>query len=772
MFFPATARPILVLGCLLPATWATAQESVAKNRFANPGFEFGSSGWQVQKGGKTDARFAADGTCAHTGGHSALVTIGDVEEWGAQFGQSVDAGSKGETYTFAVLAKSVAKPVVVTLQIERGAKPWDRVAKSRSFTLTKGDWAELHVTFTVDKPFPQGWFAYVSCTEPNSQFRVDTFRLYQGDYVPYEEAQRSRATDVEVRLFDTRVSSSAPFAADVFAKRARWTKVPEDETDHSFEGDAVFTNDRIAVALRGGAPGAEVYSKGEAGPILRAVLAPAAEGPEVRLTGTAIVDNTPGVVAVDATFTTAEAKTFVLRYELEMGQVFVTTEARGGTGALHVRAPSRFVVLPDFFADDLVVDATEIPVDQADLPSENFLLWMLPDRQAMVMSVSSSRAGDARINVSGEGEDRWIDGCRLRYGDQGKIWVAVIAAPDVWTVHQVAPDDAGREIRLDWTAPYPAQWRVDWRRDDRLTGSWEMVIEKPNGSFEKHGWFGRPVALATDRKRWTTVLGWFEYPCWLDQEGRGHLQPFKKRIRFRGPAVVYPINRVAATPLSAYTVVDVMRATLGVGPCEYILDVEGQGSAMKGRATCAMRDALNPIYAAGRQRHNRETIERALDEVLVFVTHIRGRIDAYVDFGHALVDYLDQEKQAHPELADFCTEMETLARVIDQRFEAREEKIRTPRYVADLTERFRDTLLDYEGPDASEKCKEITGAIVVVGGNQDELVGECRMAVKVLRQRAGLAMAVDPRVATIATEIRRRTQQVLRNAASYEAPRH
>jgi hypothetical protein len=116
--------------------------------------------------------------------------------------------------------------------------------------------------------------------------------------------------------------------------------------------------------------------------------------------------------------------------------------------------------------------------------------------------------------------------------------------------------------------------------------------------------------------------------------------------------------------------------------------------------------------------------------------------------------------------------METLARAIDERFEARKEKIRTPQYVADLTDKFRRTLLDYEGPDAEAKCKEITRAIVVVGGNQDELVGECRVAAKVLRQRAGLAMALDPRVAQIATEIRRRTQQVLRNASSYEAPRH
>ena len=42
-----------------------------------------------------------------------------------------------------------------------------------------------------------------------------------------------------------------------------------------------------------------------------------------------------------------------------------------------MEAPCRFAVMPDFFADDIVVDATELPVAQADLPSDNFLLHLL-----------------------------------------------------------------------------------------------------------------------------------------------------------------------------------------------------------------------------------------------------------------------------------------------------------------------------------------------------------------------------------------------------------
>ena len=98
--------------------------------------------------------------------------------------------------------------------------------------------------------------------------------------------------------------------------------------------------------------------------------------------------------------------------------------------------------------------------------------------------------------------------------------------------------------------------------------------------------------------------------------------------------------------------------------------------------------------------------------------------------------------------------------------------IATPEYATKLVEEFRATLLDYEGDDALAKCQKLTAGFTQIGGHQDHLVGECRVAVKMLRQKAALAMAVDPRTAVVAKEIRRRTQAMLRNPTSYEAPRH
>jgi hypothetical protein len=102
----------------------------------------------------------------------------------AQFGQKVSAGQVGKTYTLAVFVKRVGDPVTLRLEIERAGQPWDRVVRGED-TLVEGEsWKELHITFRMDKPFPEGWQAYVHCGQEGARFRTDSFRLYEGPHVP------------------------------------------------------------------------------------------------------------------------------------------------------------------------------------------------------------------------------------------------------------------------------------------------------------------------------------------------------------------------------------------------------------------------------------------------------------------------------------------------------------------------------------------------------------------------------------------------------------
>lgn len=124
------------------------------------------------------------------GRQSALLTMATVP-W-CQFGQKVKAGRTGKTYTFVAFVKPLGKPATVRLEIERSASPWDRALRGPDTSLPLGRWTELHATFTVDKAYPEGWSAYVHCAQPEGRLRLDSFRLYEGKYVPGRSREPGR----------------------------------------------------------------------------------------------------------------------------------------------------------------------------------------------------------------------------------------------------------------------------------------------------------------------------------------------------------------------------------------------------------------------------------------------------------------------------------------------------------------------------------------------------------------------------------------------------
>jgi hypothetical protein len=578
-----------------------------------------------------------------------------------------------------------------------------------------------------------------------------------------------------ITVWDTGRPSAKNLAPAALAGKNDWTVLAPGTAVDSFKGDAVLGNGRIVAVLRKQDSAVEVHAVKPDGAVarLRLRLLTAAGEPAERLEGVALVENTRGGACLEATFKTAKGTKVAGKFRIKRGDLTIQAEPGTGAGKLRVECPGRFGVLPDFFADDITIDATRLPLGVVDLPSENFILHLTGEGDALALCVFENRQRDIQVTLSGAGDRRVITGSEIGFEGK-KIWVALLEAPQIWHARELKPTDAGKIIPLDWKMPFLAQWRVDFTRSNDLTDSWEMLLPETNGGYIKPPWLGSGEQhLDQNRERWNTVLGTYPYPCWSDLDRRGYLQPLKRKIlQLQGPMLVYPINRVKQTPLDIYTVVDVMRNTLGVGPCEHILDLEGQKSEYKGMATCGVRDTLTPIYQNNQQKQKRAKVDRTLDDGLTFVKHIRSRITRYVEFGKKMRQYLAEQKKVHPELADFIDTMDKLTGEIDERVAARVDKIKTPEHVARMNEDFRKRVLDYEGPDALKRCQAYTHALVEIGHHQDELSGECRWVVKTLRQRAGILMALDPRVAPIASEIRARTQEALRNPADHEGARH
>ncbi|MBN1442259.1 MAG: hypothetical protein JXA90_06095 [Planctomycetes bacterium] len=596
--------------------------------------------------------------------------------------------------------------------------------------------------------------------------------------------------------------SAAPLSAAAIEEQEGWAVISRGEMPAAFEGDAVVSNGRILVVARKEDPAVELYSLGSGAAVLRARLLLLAEDgdPAARLERAALVESTRGAASLEVVYGSDEHPAIGAKLRIKRGEIAVETTPGAGAGRLRVECPARFVLLPDFFADDILIDACAVKPDSIELPSENFLLHLTGGGDAIAMCVFENSEQEVRTFLGGEGEARAATASEIRFAEERKIWVALMESPGIWHARAIEPADAGRVLPLGWKAPFVAEWRVDFTRDSELTDSWEMLVPDEKGSgYLKPSWLpagpegnppsrtstgeidvrayqsGGPASarLGDDRKRWTTVIGWFEYPCWSDREGMGYLQPLKhKKIAFRGPAVIYPINRLAGTPIETYTVVDIVRNTLGVGPCQYILDVENQRQEHVGRATCHVRSLLDEIYKKGQQKAKREEIDEYLDDGLAFVTHIRGRIDQYVEFGREVRKYIEKQKAVHPELAEFLAEMNGLAAEFDERIGARRELIKTPGFVARMNDDFREKLIDDTSPDVLAKLKAYTDALTRLGGNQDELVGECRWIARTLRQRAGIRMATDPACAPVAEAIREMARKALLKPSAYEAARH
>ncbi len=611
-----------------------------------------------------------------------------------------------------------------------------------------------------------------------------------------------------VAAWDTGAESAQPLTLESSNPNPAWKKA-----EGAPKGDLVVTNGRLLAVARKQGAGLELYTLRSGKPLYRSRLQLAS----TPLDKIELTDVGRGGAVVELSWKGASA-----RFRLAKGQPFVEAQALAGDAPLRIDCPGRFVLLPDFFADDILVDARRLPVDRAELPSENFVLHFSGDHDAIVMGVFENRDQDVRVTLAGKDQERRITGSEIAFGQKGrKIWVSVLEGPGLWHSVDVGPEDKKKIIPLEWKMPFVAQWRCDYTRKDDLTDSWDLLLPAPDGDgFIKPSWInqdgkisdpsktatgevdpdaykpGGPASdrLGPDRKRWTTVLGSVPYPCWTDAGRNGFLQPLDhKKVLFSGPVLIYPMNRLAETPLEWYTPVDIVRNTLGVGPCQYLLDVEGQKQEHVGRATCHVRTLLNATYGAGQQKAKRKEIENYLQDGLDFVTHIRNRVLAYVDFGRELRTFLASQREAHAELKDAIESLETIAKEIDSRVEAhldamkknprlapfaaevaaRNEETTPPALAAALNRTFLKTLLDYDGADWKDRLKkEYTDPLTAIGGAQDEMVGECRWVVKALRQKAGILMASDPKVAPLAAEVRARTQKILRGGAAYEGARH
>ena len=564
-----------------------------------------------------------------------------------------------------------------------------------------------------------------------------------------------RETSSRMALWDTRTVSDRG-EVDLGGKTG-WVRVESGTTAHLLTGDVVVENERLVA----------IFCRHSAGPLIcprspgakeidRSRLVPVAPGgePGARLGEITIRKNDKSGVSLEVSSHKPGGQDLCVVYSLGRGQQFLECKPMRGAARIRIEAAMRFAVIPDFFGADMVFDPRSYPQSRLIIPPENFVMGLLEGQNTIVMSVWPTADQEAELVLAGAKEDRRIRTMEIAFNGKS-VYMAVLHAPGIWHEHRLQEPYADRDLSLGWSRPFPAKWRANFccqRRND----SWD---------FQNH---------RTDT--WIYLYAAIVWPCWFNSEA-GFVRFSRRFITVKGRiecVLVYPSDRTQDTPLATFTPVDIVRNTLGVGPCEYVLDREGlQGRSVQagrknfGRGVCDTTSPIEHLFIQGVEVRESALVGHLVDDILADISAINGRVQEFRRFGAELgrlIAALPRSGTAD----QLMGEAEKNVKEIETLYQAKLPTIKNPAHAAQIGRRIKE-LASRSDPENLGECKDLTRELRDIGGTQHRMVGDYRVMVKRLRQEAGILGAEDPSTAQLAEKIRKLGGQVLRKKYSVEA---
>ena len=578
---------------------------------------------------------------------------------------------------------------------------------------------------------------------------------------------------------------------------------------------AELANKSLRMVAQPGQPGVAVYLKSDASSkrMELALLATGAAKSE-SISKAEVVKSASGRSLLRVSAGSAEA-------EFTLGTSgFVKVTPGKNASSVEVRTGARYAVLPDFFADDVVFDPAHLAMPTLTVPAENFLLHFIEGGNTLVMCIWPGRlkqaetkdAAEPQVDLlfAGEGKTRRIAASRIEFQNK-PIYAGIIEQKGLWQDEDATALPTYKPSAIAWKRPFEARWRGDF-----IVAEGKRLADWParNQSFDfqstakvrtEKWWEGgddpldaRFFATTTQSnlklaKWWEkgdenapqiwqeSIADFFIYPSvFKGDETRLCLYADKKardKPHVYERVLIYPLGRVPATPLNVFTPVDLMRETLGQGPCEYILDLAGVKPRPIGgdrpilsHATCGLwNDHIKPIASALKKKPdgNFEPLDeptkahliQALEEMWYFVHAIHDRLREYKQWGADMDAFCKQEAAKNPKvkvIADL-----TLANLDRLNSDLARHKFEGPGSEAYWKDRVPELIQlvkanQYADLGTISKIRDL-------GNNQDERVSRCRQHVKAVLQEIVFQDTADPAARAFAAEVRDRCHRMLRN---------
>ena len=416
----------------------------------------------------------------------------------------------------------------------------------------------------------------------------------------------------------------------------------------------------------------------------------------------------------------------------------------------------RYGLLPSFVGTDLLYAPRQMQgSNDFNVPSTQWLVGLVDGNDSMLVAVWESDTQAVALGLSGDGDNRMIDTVRIATTNAG-FSLSVIEHTNIWHQKALKEEWLAQYVPIEWQRPFQARWMCQFF----VRPSTKPTFRQPNL------FYSFPAAYARTR-HWGV---WFEdtnfYPFYFD--GLRTMLHFDKTYVPNGDALIYFLEPAAS---DLYSPCEIVEQALGHEKAQSLFSFDAYqlrklsystpDEFIYDRPVCATTTRLNSI-----KHQDKATVGVNLATHLYeFIREIRGRIDQYGVFLADMRSYLETQKTAHPELADYITEMDNIA----AEAQGRSKLVYTTPLPAVLekTEKIKKLLI--EGTDDGFTF----GALDCRGtaGGQDDLCRHYNRFVMQWVQTAASKCGDSPQKAAIAKHIWDQSREILQRPTRWESRR-
>ncbi len=575
----------------------------------------------------------------------------------------------------------------------------------------------------------------------------------------------------------------APLAKEAAVQdRSAWTVVPSDlltlEKDppkassdpgyygraYAFKGDAVVENRHFAAVLRSGKGQLELYSKPEANPAeldprlmpigarIAELVPMGASKPPDATSRVELIRNAADEVVLQVFFASNNQSESSISFAFNKTEVIAVNPATPLRG-ITLRTAMAYGIAPSFVGDDLLFSPADYPAgNQLWIAAEHLFLGLLDGESAELVLIWPNGGQHLNVEPGAERQGGHVFESLNFENDGQPLYLAVVQAPGLWHRQVLDAGSLEKDVTVDWKRPFPAKWK---------TQLYEGSV-KTSYAFR-----------AGKGQIWRGVPGSYEYPAWL--EGEQAMLHLSKKIPPKGESLIYFVEG-QNTPPWISTPVDLLQASLGRAAAEPILDITGRklrthhrrgGAGVRRACTCGCTEAIQAVFEAGEEVPRKQEIADDLQDMVYFVHRHVERIDEYRRFADELANFLQASAKSEPALKDYCAGLEQSARQIGEEYSVQKENMKSFAYTDELV---RQTLALTNQHDTNnvKAYMELLKAWRGMGGAQDYVVAQCHTVTRQLCQEAGYGAVISPAAVRVATQVRTRCRQILRNADGYE----